>query len=244
MAFMRAAVWPDDIKESWAGYTNDGDIPKDEASGQNIGYEDKRQHRYWHYKDIGFSTDGTAVPVPDRVNAATQMRLFIAALPWGSGANNSVRSYDLVWLLHLVSDVHQPLHATARASKNRPRGDRGGNEVKVRPATGEEINLHLYWDRMFGGYVTPFGAMRDAFAPTGIGKLAVDPGAAAIDDPDVWLTESSEIAKSVAYAEPVLSGTEPIELTRAYETNAYTTARARAALAAHRLANLLNKAFP
>src|SRR5262245_48474805 len=62
--------------------------------------------------------------------------VFRAALPYGSGADDDVRSYDLVWLIHLVGDAHQPLHATARFSKTFPDGDAGGNPVKIDCDTG------------------------------------------------------------------------------------------------------------
>ena len=90
---------------------------------------------------------------------------------------------------------------------------------------------------------TPRGAVFDATARDGLVHVPVDPGLAAISDPEVWLKESFDAAQMFAYAEPVLSGTEPVELTRAYETAARTASRARAALAAQRLANLLNRAF-
>jgi hypothetical protein len=48
------------------------------------------------------------------------------------------------------------------------------------------------------------------------------------------------MAKKFAYAEPVLSGAQPIEH---YETGARDTALSRATLAAQRLANMLNEAF-
>ena len=38
-------------------------------------------------------------------------------------ADDDVKSYDMVWLLHLVGDVHQPLHATSRFSAASPQGD-------------------------------------------------------------------------------------------------------------------------
>ena len=28
------------------------------TAGQNVGYADKSQHSYWHFKDIKFSSDG------------------------------------------------------------------------------------------------------------------------------------------------------------------------------------------
>ncbi|WP_292670231.1 S1/P1 nuclease [Mesorhizobium sp.] len=144
-------------------------------------------HRYWHFKDVRFSTDGTQFSDADPINAVSQMKLFIAALPAASGATDDVRSYDMVWLLHLIGDIHQPLHATERISAINADGDRGGNEVNVMPATGETIDLHAYWDRMFGGYVSVSGAIFDANDKAGISRLQVDtaktkvPGSRCVD---------------------------------------------------------------
>lgn len=46
-----------------------------------------------------------------------------------------------------------------------------------------------------------------------------------------------------AYGEPVKSGTAPYKPDRKYETDAMTTARKQAALAAARLANLITTAL-
>ncbi len=45
---------------------------------------------------------------------------------------------DLAFLIHLVGDINQPLHAATNA-------DQGGNCVMIRPAT-EIKNLHILWD--------------------------------------------------------------------------------------------------
>jgi hypothetical protein len=240
-AFVHAATWADDIKTKEYGYTKD-DVHSPTA-GQNIGYADRNQHGYWHYKDLAFSPDGTPLPSPDPVDAVTQLKLMIAALPPSSGASDDIRSYDLVWILHLVGDVHQPLHAVGRFTKAIPAGDTGGNSENVIPATGETISLHAYWDRMFGGYSSPYGAIFDASEREGLANLKVNAIAAAISDPDAWIQESAELAKQFAYAAPVSTGTNAVFLTREYETNARNIARSQAALAAARLANLLNKAL-
>src|SRR5580704_12290288 len=71
VAFVMAATWPDFIKTA-AGYINDTDTaPPGPASSQNIGYSDKFQHRYWHFIDTPFSTDGTALWQPVAPNAET-----------------------------------------------------------------------------------------------------------------------------------------------------------------------------
>ncbi|MFG1230262.1 S1/P1 nuclease [Xanthobacter wiegelii] len=239
-AFIRAATWADDIKAPDAGYQDDK--PSSPAAGRNIGYFDDLKHGYWHYKDIGFSTDGTPLEPADPVNAVTQIKLLSGGLAPSSGLPDEVRSYDLVWLLHLVGDAHQPLHATARFSKDLPHGDQGGNKETVTPATGETIKLHAYWDGLLGSYSTPQGAILDALVYDT--KLPpADPARAAVADPEAWFVESEAIAEQVVYAEPVQSGSQPYVLDRAYETKARETAREQAAVAGARLANLINQAL-
>jgi hypothetical protein len=240
-AFIHAATWADDIKTKEYHYMRDDvDSP---TAGQNIGYADHNQHAYWHYKDVDFSPDGTPFPAADPVDLVTQAKLMIAALPTSSGASDDVRSYDLVWLLHLVGDAHQPLHAITRFTKQIPNGDAGGNAELVIPATGETIALHAYWDREFGGYSPPYGAIFDADDRDGLGSVAINDAAAKIVDPQTWIEESADLAKQYAYAPPVSLGQNASLLTREYETNARNIARGQAALAAARLANLLNNAL-
>jgi hypothetical protein len=239
-AFVHAATWADDIKAK-SGYVSDNANGPD--AGYNIGYVDKNRHAYWHFKDTMFSPDGTQLATPDPVDAVTQLKLMIAALPASSGASDDVRSYDLVWMLHVVGDLHQPLHAVQRHTAQIPEGDRGGNSERVIPATGETLPLHSYWDRIFGGYSSVFGAIFDAKDHGGLMSVHPDADAAQALDPDAWVTESFELAKKFAYAPPVSTGKDAVQLTREYETNARNVARSQAALAAARLANLLNDAL-
>ncbi|WP_426442197.1 S1/P1 nuclease [Bradyrhizobium genosp. P] len=237
-AFVHAATWADDIKTKTDYTDKHDDIDKLTAS-QNIGYSDKLRHQYWHFKDTQYSPDGATLPPPDPVDAVTQLTLMIAALPASSGASDDLRSYDLVWTLHLVGDLHQPLHAIARytlALMN----DRGGNAETVIPATGESLPLHFYWDRMFGGFASVPGAIFDADEKGGLAEVTPNEKAAKVIDPAVWAKESYELAKTYSYADPVGNGQAAAALTRAYETTARTVARSQAALAAARLANLLN----
>jgi S1/P1 Nuclease len=240
-AFVHAATWADDIKTKEYGYTRDRvDGP---TAGQNIGYADHNQHAYWHFKDVNFSPDGTPLPTSDPVDLVTQLKLISATLPAASGASDDVRSYDLVWCLHLVGDAHQPLHAVGRFTRAIPNGDAGGNAENVIPASGEIISLHAYWDRIFGGYSSPYGAAFDAEDKDGLRSITVNDASAQISDPQAWIDESAELAKQYAYAPPVSSGTNAVMLTRDYETNARNIARSQAALAAARLAKLLNGAL-
>lgn len=58
--FMLAANWPDEIKGDQT-YISDGAVngnvpPNEPEATQNIGYSDKRKHKYWHFIDVPFST--------------------------------------------------------------------------------------------------------------------------------------------------------------------------------------------
>src|SRR4051812_31303923 len=72
IAFVRAATWPDDIKSA-SGYVNDHDQEGPDGA-RNIGYADCDQHRYWHFQDQPFSTDGTPTEDAAAPNAETQIR--------------------------------------------------------------------------------------------------------------------------------------------------------------------------
>jgi S1/P1 Nuclease len=240
-AFIHAATWADDIKTAEYNYTSDKvDSP---TAGQNIGYADKNEHGYWHFKDTNFSPDGVPLPVSDPVDLVTQLNMMIASLPANSGASDDVRSYDLVWILHLVGDAHQPLHGIGRFTRQIPNGDSGGNAEQVIPANGKSMALHAYWDGTFGGYVSPYGAIFDADDKDGLAHFSVNDIAAKVADPQKWVEESAELAKQYAHAAPVSSGKDPVFLTHEYETNARNIALSQAALAAARLSNLINGAL-
>ena len=96
---------------------------------------------------------------PDPVDAVTQAKLMIAALPQPSEASADVRSHDLVWLIHLVGDLHQAPHAISRYTLQIPNGDAGGNAESIIPATRQMIVLHAYWDGIFVGYSSPYGPL-------------------------------------------------------------------------------------
>ena len=251
VAFLRAATWPDFIRGA-KGYKDDGAVPPNNATAtRNIGYADQLLHRYWHFVDIPFSPDGTKLPAIVQPNAQTQIAAFREALASPADVNDDIRSYDLVWLLHLVGDIHQPLHATGRHTATNKDGDRGGNEVKVTPpcAQCKETRLHSYWDEILSpkqgdgdvddSRVTPQEAMKAALA-----LPKADPKLAATSDEKVWIGESFELAQAHVYRLPPIGhGNGPFVLTADYERDAIKLAKERVALAGARLANLLEKAL-
>jgi hypothetical protein len=189
-------------------------------------------HKYWHYIDVPFSPDGTPLAQPPSINAQERITLFRKTL--ASNAPDTLKAYDFVWLLHLVGDVHQPLHATSRFINGARKGDNGGNAVKlcISPCRDE---LHAFWDDAAGKNETVSAAINAARA-----LPQPNPAQASEHDEAVWVQESFEIAKKVVYSPPIGPGLGPFTLDNAYKANAKKVAGERMALAGARLANLLN----
>src|SRR5262249_32601997 len=165
MLFMIAATWPDEIKSDSA-YKDDGSHHGNRPDGSpdpsgNHGYSDKLRHKYWHFVDTPFSSDGTTLPAIPTPNAQERIALFRGVL--ASNAKDPLKSYDLVWLLHLVGDVHQPLHCATRVSSGGPDGDDGGNAIKL-TCPGCPPKLHSFWDDVPGTAKTVKAALNPVIA--------------------------------------------------------------------------------
>jgi hypothetical protein len=236
--FMMAATWPDEIKSAGSGYKpdgpNNGDTPPSDSTqaSLNIGYSDLTMHKYWHFINTPFAVGDLSLPAIPAPNAETQIEAFRTVI--ASGMPDELKSYDLVWIEHLVGDIHQPLHCTTRVTAALPRGDAGGNAVKTVPSS----ELHAYWDDLLGLGNTSDYTMAMVAAqvlPAANPSLAVDNKVAD------WVQESLTLAESTAYKNPpVGTGTGPYTLTTAYHTAALKAAQQRIALAGTRLAILLN----
>jgi S1/P1 Nuclease len=233
MTFMLAATWPDEIKGD-PTYRDDGtdrgNTPDGAASHQNIGYTDKLRHKYWHFIDKPFAQDGaTKTPKVPKPNAQTQIAAFRRVLS-SQTKPDSLKSYDLVWLLHLVGDVHQPLHCTTRVGADQPKGDHGGNLVKCLSCEPSFGDLHSYWDDLPGvtGLTNP-------------DLQAVITAALALPAPAEVIPTKQSDAKTTVYVNPPIGlGLGKFTLTPEYQTTAHDLARKRVASAGARLAKLLN----
>jgi hypothetical protein len=232
-AFIKAASWPDDIRDA---YTMDGYEPVEPIASQNLGYDDKYVHGYWHFTNYPYAPTGAAYPTPPEVNAVSRIRVFSTALD-AADSSDDVRSYDLTWLIHLIGDIHQPLHSTTRYLADN-KGDSGGNFVKVcfQVCQAKDADkLHSIWDNALG-------KPRDlaSVLETAQGLPAAPDELAAIDDPDAWAKESADLARSAAYSDPVGEGLGPYVLTASYRNRVVSIAQKRIELAGVRLARLLN----
>ncbi|HEX4751193.1 MAG TPA: S1/P1 nuclease [Bryobacteraceae bacterium] len=250
--FMRAATWPDSIKHH--GLHDTDDPPKGVTDDVHVGFTDTASHGYWHFVDTSFASDKDMTPDAPAPNAATQiaaLRTFLA-----SDESDTLKAYDLIWLEHLVGDIHQPLHASDRYFNGTH--DAGGNTIKVKMAIEMEhkftcasarsdapAELHAFWDDL-PGQCPADSAYSDAIA---FGKGAPLKNAEAVDDtdPSDWSKESFQMAQSDVYVDPIGPGLAPTDgtakyvMTDAYHDQALKDAQARIALAGARLAKLLNE---
>lgn len=94
------------------------------------------------------------------------------------------RTLSLRMLIHLIADIHQPLHAGLYE-------DRGGNWYEV-SFNGAPMSLHKLWDH---GLLKALNLDWRELS----GKLAATPSQAKLAGPVVWAEESHQIAVNDAY---------------------------------------------
>lgn len=155
-------------------------------------------------------------------------------------SSDADRAVALCWIVHLVGDLHQPLHNVALFSVAYfPKGDRGGNSIKVQ--WGDETrNLHAVWD----GLPTNMDDLRPT--PRTVRSIEED----VVDDAaiDEWMHHHANLARKFVYTQDVrnqllerLVNNEPpvIELSREYLIAARTIARRQINLTGHRIPKLV-----
>ena len=126
-SFVSAAHWADDIKRNGDAYAFGG----------------------WHFIDFPYpNRDACSQDTLEEQNLVVALEGLRASLANTSSPAWS-RAFSLRFIIHLVGDMHQPLHTVSRCSPAHPKGDAGGNLFKL---TGTYSNLHKLWDAMGGQY--------------------------------------------------------------------------------------------
>lgn len=141
--FMRAAAWADDIR------SRSDDFPFVNES--------------WHYTN--FRVDFNSGHNTKRISPQADI---LYAMSWGkrlmtekwnseSGKsgfryNDGYKALAFSWLLHLIGDIHQPLHCATLFNEVYPDGDDGGNKVCIRKdqKAKTDYSLHTFWDQLPG----------------------------------------------------------------------------------------------
>lgn len=253
--FMRASVWPD--------------------LARNIQGTDQQiyNHPTWHYIDLPIFLDEQAqakihlppfefdyhkATNPQSMNVVQALNKSMDELKDQSLAP-AARAVALCWVLHLASDIHQPLHGAALFSAERfrgiPIGDKGGNDIPVQEQAGllstyTHPNLHALWDCILG-VDDSYDAVQQLAAQlvAAHSKQSLAPLVNHLDA-RAWSRESNEAAAKTVYGPQIRKTVEAaeehphaplptIEIGDDYLNAARPVAQRRAALAAYRTASLL-----
>jgi hypothetical protein len=139
------------------------------------------------------------------------------------------RREALMFLIHFVGDMHQPLHCEDNS-------DRGGNSVQVQ-FFGRRSNLHSVWD---SGLLGRIGS-ENQLLPELSRESAAHVGKYSKGTVTKWAEESHKAARKVVYGKlPKAAQGSPVTIDAAYEKSADLVIRHQIELAGARLAKVLN----
>ena len=201
----------------------------------------------WHYDDVPLCAAAEYAKYCRNGRCASAQLARQIEILGNERARPGQRNEALKWVVHLMGDLHQPLHAANR-------GDRGGNRVQV-SFFGERdnppystLNLHAVWD---------VSMVRRLVADRG-GELAIVSAPVADTDRSAWergsisdwIAESHRIARDSVY--PLLpvaaSCSNKIEgvvaIDRPYYAKAAPVIEIQIRKAGVRLARVLNETLP
>lgn len=144
------------------------------------------------------------------------------------------RNEALKWIVHLVGDLHQPLHSGVNPNGGGAKAVLDG----VAPRPGEPLTLHSAWDNELAVAALK-GWHSTAVLPQDLPRLAEDA-------PTQWMLETRGVALRDAYS--TLPGfhcgeklPEPVILDEAYQQHSIGVIRQQIERAGLRLAQLLNE---
>jgi len=187
----------------------------------------------WHYVDIPLNSHGLDLQRDCPKGACVVTKIAEFQQKWSNPARSPAdRREALLFLIHLVGDLHQPLHCENNQ-------DDGGNQVRVR-FFGEETNLHSVWDtgmlKRAGDEDHLYAKLAAALTPD---RLAAWPSGTI----EQWANESFRLAQGTAYGLlPVVPPGGTMLLGAWYQSMAEPIAEMQLEKAAVRLASLLNQA--
>ena len=234
-------------RATWADKWRDSDRSGDKA----------RLHatQQWHFVNIALdggdiaSACGKSPRLPKNTPASqgpakacvvTKINQFAAELRHDQ-TDPAERLLALKFLLHLVGDLHQPLHASDHH-------DGGGNgQAVLYGKISRADNLHSYWDRQL---VRKLGRDPEAVAQALNASISATQAQQwSTGSTAAWAQQSAALAKAVAYDFSGLTQVDDLQggqapyLDASYEGRALTVVREQLAKAGVRLAGLLNAAL-
>ena len=160
-----AATWPDEQRSN------------PDAFWQTTSYP-------WHFVTIPVGQAPEHLEHPSEGDAETALGGFTAVLR-DSAASQEDKARALRFVVHIVGDLHQPLHV------GKP-GDRGGNDVKVKWFDDPVVqNLHWVWDE---GMIRRQELSFSEYAARLEARMTAEQVVAWWNvEPDTWMAESAAL---------------------------------------------------
>jgi len=239
--FIVTGPWPDDLKE-----------------------DEVRTYDHWHYTNLPYNPHHLPLPPLPEINAVWAIRQMQEVLASKRPADIE-KARHLAFLVHIVGDLHQPLHSTTMYTREQPEGNLGGNRFRLK---GKWNNLHALWDDACGlttdyGDIRPYGQAKEPLGPEQVQRIR-SLATNIMDqhpktslpihrelDPDAWALESHDLAIEHGYR--ALIGMNPDGSPRYLQPNdtppedylrrGQEVSEKRLALAGYRLAEILNQLF-
>ncbi len=221
--FLRSSTWPDEIRRSGSPY----------------------DHPDWHFIDYPlrpplFPLEPDPQPTNDVLFGVAQCEQTLS----DTNADPVLRAVYLSYLIHLIGDMHQPLHCESFYDAQFPNGDRGGNDFYVKLEQGG-VRLHGIWDGLLGDAESPAIQLRYARQIQGEYPRLFLPELREDTTPTSWSLESRKLAIEYGYLNGHLRGGTNMEtaplLPEGYLSKAKSVAERQGALAGYRLAYEIKK---
>lgn len=224
--FMRSSTWLDEIRRS---------------GGSASQYD----HPHWHYIDYPlkpptFPLEPGPAPQDDILFGIGECEKNLS----DPASTPEIKAVYLATLIHLIGDLHQPLHCCSLVNSTYPNGDKGGNDFYVSPAS-KGIKLHSFWDGLLGTRIQARQQFNQAvqikanYPRTELKELGK------ATTPKDWSLESRSVAIEKAYLHGELKGSTTPEsapaLPDGYTKTAKSVAEKQAAVAGYRLADEIEK---
>lgn len=158
----------------------------------------------YHYVTVPAGKTYDVGMAPPEGDAVTALAKFDAVVRDRS-ASRETKALALRFIIHIVGDLHMPLHAGNGT-------DKGGNDVKVR-FFRDATNLHAVWD---SGLIDQEHLSYSELANWLFPRITADQRRDwRVTDPKVWIGESAALRDRIYPTPPATAG-DPIVLGNAY----------------------------
>ena len=213
----------------------------------------KYHHSNWHYDDTFWKQVGNKaeiLPKAEEGGVAVSRLVEYDKVIRDSGASDKDKAIAIAWIMHLIGDLHQPLHTSARVTDTEPKGDQGANLFLLTPQgtpRENQQNLHWFWDSIVvrANPIKGDTCERDYLTSVANSIMKKTPynsvsSSLGLREYEKWRTESFAYNPTDVFTPDLVRFKTPSEK---YKKHAFEVAQRRLALAGYRLGDTLNSVF-